>query len=122
MGQSRPHQFRTTALVVERDGDQRSLVAVLLEEVDMRVVECESAEAAERVMQDVEIDFLFTDMALGGVMNGVELARAAKKRKPSLPVVVASEEPCAGLPPATRFMRKPWVPLDVLMEAERAVA
>ena len=48
MGQSTP--FRATALVVEDDALQREMICVLLEESDYRVIQCESAEAAELVL------------------------------------------------------------------------
>ncbi len=44
MGQANP--YKPTALVVEDDGMQREMLALLLEESDMCVIECESAEAA----------------------------------------------------------------------------
>ena len=44
---------RHTALVVEDDAMQRELVSVLLEECDMAVIQCESAESAEVVLERV---------------------------------------------------------------------
>jgi len=65
------------ALVVEDDVLQRASVAILLEESDMDVFQCESAEAAELVLEHVgsAICFLFTDVNLAGSMTGIELAR-----------------------------------------------
>ena len=48
MGQSQP--FRATALIVEDDPTQREMIALLLEESDYDVIACESAEAAELVL------------------------------------------------------------------------
>ena len=45
------YAHRSTALVVENDEMQRTLVSLLLEESEMNVIECESAEAAEMVLQ-----------------------------------------------------------------------
>ena len=43
--------FKATALVVvEKDDLQRSLVTVLLEESEMNVIQCDSAEAAVSVL------------------------------------------------------------------------
>src|SRR5579883_429462 len=74
MRQSKP--LRSTALIVEDDPMQREMLHVLLEECDYDVIQCESAEAAERVLQKVAgcIDLLMTDVQLAGRMNGVELA------------------------------------------------
>jgi hypothetical protein len=53
-------------------------------------------------------------------MNGVELAHIAKQRKPDLDVIVTSGKPLAQpLPNGAKFWSKPWVPLDVIREAER---
>jgi response regulator RpfG family c-di-GMP phosphodiesterase len=46
MGQSKP--LRATALIVEDDPMQRDMICLLLEESDVDVIECESAEAEGR--------------------------------------------------------------------------
>ena len=51
MGQSKP--FRATALVVEDDPMQREMLCLLLEESEVNVIECESAEAAEAVLKRI---------------------------------------------------------------------
>jgi DNA-binding NtrC family response regulator len=113
------------ALVVEDDTDQRLLLATLLEESEMRVVECESAEAAmcllDRIGDDVRL--LFADVQLAGVMSGADLAAEAKQRFPNMRVVVTSGQfRPERLPPDAKFMPKPWRALDVLREAERSLA
>ena len=49
MGQSKP--LRATALIVEDDPMQRDMICLLLEESEVDVIECESAEAAELVLE-----------------------------------------------------------------------
>jgi CheY-like chemotaxis protein len=49
MAQASP--FKPIALVVEDDVLQRELAVVLLEECEMGVIECESAEGALRVLE-----------------------------------------------------------------------
>jgi two-component system cell cycle response regulator CpdR len=121
MGQSKP--LRATALIVEDDPMQREMICVLLEESDYNVIQCESAEAAELVIDKVGncLSFLMTDVNLAGRMNGVELAHIAKERNPLLDVVVTSGRPLsAPLPNGAKFWAKPWAALDVLREAEEA--
>ena len=74
MGQASAH--RPIALVVEDDASQRVLVTTLLEESEMSVIQCESAEAAELVMSKIgrAVSLLFTDVKLAGNMTGLELA------------------------------------------------
>ncbi|MET4389938.1 two-component system cell cycle response regulator CpdR [Bradyrhizobium sp. F1.4.3] len=121
MGQSQPYQ--ATALIVEDDAMQREMLSLLLEESGYLVIQCESAEAAELVLEKSAgvLCLMMTDVQLAGRMNGVELAHVAKDRNPKLDVVVTSGRPLAqALPDGAKFWAKPWAPLDVLREAELA--
>jgi two-component system, cell cycle response regulator CpdR len=121
VGQSRP--IRATALIVEDDPTQREMICLLLEESDFDVIQCESAEAAELVVEKVGgcLALLMTDVNLAGRMNGVELAHIAKERNPGLDVVVTSGRPLEqSLPVGAKFWPKPWAALDVLREAQMA--
>jgi two-component system, cell cycle response regulator CpdR len=111
---------KSTALVVENDQAQRAMVALLLEETDIQVIQCESAEAAELVLEKVGgcLCMMFTDVNLAGRMTGAELATKARQRFPSLKVIVTSGRNPPDLPEGTIFMPKPWRALDVLREAE----
>ncbi|MBR0801621.1 response regulator [Bradyrhizobium jicamae] len=119
MGQSRP--YRAKALVVEDDPMQREMIGLLLEESDFDVIACESAEAAELVLQRTgrKVVLMMTDVQLAGHMTGVELAHAAKKYNPDLEVIVTSGRPLRQrLPEGAMFWAKPWAPLDVIRVAE----
>jgi DNA-binding NtrC family response regulator len=121
MGQANP--FTPIALVVEDDELQRELVAMLLEECDMGVIQCESAEAALRVLEKMGgcLSIMFTDVNLAGIIDGVDLAHFARQRFPDLDVIVTSgTAQTKSLPEGTTFMAKPWRTLDVLRVAERA--
>ncbi len=102
---------------------QREMMCVLLEESNYNVIQCESAEAAELVLDKFSstLALMITDVSLAGRMNGVELAHIATSRNPQLDVVVTSgralPEP---LPQGAKFWSKPWAALDVLREAEWA--
>ena len=120
MGQTKP--FRATALVVEDDPMQREMICLLLEESDMVVIECESAEAAKLVLEqaDASLVMLMTDVNLAGHMNGVELAYVAMEFNPEMDVIVTSGKPLRqALPDGAKFWSKPWTPLDVIREAEK---
>ncbi len=120
MGQSKP--YRATALVVEDDPTQREMLCLLLEESEIDVIECESAEAAKLVLEqaDASLVLLMTDVSLAGHMSGVELAHVAMKYNPELDVIVTSGTPLRqALPDGAQFWPKPWSPLDVIREAER---
>jgi CheY-like chemotaxis protein len=121
MGQAKP--FKPIALVVEDDEMQREMVALLLEECDMGVIQCESAETAVEVLDKLgaSLSMLYTDVNLSGAMTGVELAYVAAKDYPNIHVVVTSGKALPReLPHHALFMQKPWLTLDLLREAERS--
>ena len=122
MGQSKP--LRATALVVEDDQMQRDMICLLLEESHFDVIECESAEAAELVLERAagSLVLMMTDVQLAGNMDGVELAHIARKYNPEIEVIVTSgKPPHQELPDGVEFWAKPWAPLDMIREAERMV-
>lgn len=112
-----------TILVVEDDEMQRSLVSMLLEEKDMNVIECESAEAAVNVLNEhgSRISMMFTDINLAGTMDGVELTNIAMRKFPHMTVVVTTGNGVPQLPPGAMFMPKPWNAGDLLREAEKSI-
>jgi len=102
---------------------QREMICVLLEESNYNVIQCESAEAAELVLDKFSnsLALMITDVSLAGRMNGVELAHIATSRNPQLDVVVTSGRALPQpLPRGAKFWSKPWAALDVLREAEWA--
>ena len=120
MGQAKP--FKLIALVVEDDWFQRNDVVTLLEDSDMEVIQCESAEAALGVLDKVGgcPTILFTDVNLAGRMDGIELAHIAKRRHPNIHLIVTSGHSLTkDLPDGALFLAKPWLPMDVQREAER---
>jgi len=125
MGQSTPLRakpLRAKALIVEDDPMQREMIGLLLEESDFDVIQCESAEAAELVLERSggSLVLMMTDIHLAGHMNGVELAYVAKKCTPDMGVIVTSGKPLRqALPEGAQFWSKPWAPLDVIREAEK---
>jgi DNA-binding NtrC family response regulator len=122
MGQSKP--FRATVLVVENDQMQREMIGLLLEESQCDVIECESAEAAEIVLQrrGESLSLMMTDVGLAGPMNGVDLAHIARQCNPALDVIVTSGRPLPReLPEGATFWPKPWVPLDIIRVAEKMI-
>ena len=122
MGQSKP--FRATALIVEDDPMQRDMICLLLEESEVDVIECESAEAAELVLERAagSLVLMMTDVQLAGNMDGVELAHIARKYNPEIGRDRhLGQAAASGIARRRQFWAKPWAPLDVIREAERMV-
>ena len=119
------HGKRPVALIVEDDPLVRELAAALLEESELRVVECEDAEQAFASLckYGEEIVLIFADVRLPGLLDGVDLAQRAKVLWPHITMVVTTGYPgarLAALPENVVYMPKPWLALDVLMQAEHA--
>ena len=114
------------ALIVEDDFEVRGLAAALLEETDLKVVEASSAgEALEFLrVHSEEVAFLFADVRLPCLMDGLDLVRTVRLKWPWVRTVLTSGNPLdqreGDVPRDVRFMPKPWRALEVLMEAERA--
>ncbi len=112
------------AIVVEDDDSIRHLAETLLEETQLEVVGCASAEEALTVLQrrGGEVALVFADVRLAGEMNGLQLVRAIATLWPRARLVVTSGQRVQrpDLPQEAVFIAKPWRPVDVLVEAERA--
>jgi CheY-like chemotaxis protein len=79
MGQSKP--FRPTAIVVEDDDIQREMLALLLEQSNFEVLQCEDAETAALLALKAEHPSLIvTDINLVGKMDSVDLAHFARQQ------------------------------------------
>lgn len=122
------HDLRTKrpiALIVEDEPSVRELAAALLEESELRVLECEDAEAAFAALckHGEDIALIFSDVRLPGLFDGVDLAQRAKVMWPHITMVVTTGYPGArleALPDNVVYMPKPWLALDVLVQAEQA--
>ena len=122
MGLAQPK--RRIALIVEDDAELRLLTKMVLEESELDIIDCDSAEAALATMllRGQDVAMIFADIRLSGVMDGVDLAREVKMRWPHLVVVLTSGNAYPDrLPPGVDYMPKPWLPLNVLVAAQRAI-
>jgi DNA-binding response OmpR family regulator len=114
------------ALIVEEDADIRQQAVALLAESELKVIECESAEAALSVLQRLGpgIALILSEIRLPGLIDGVDLACLVKTHWPQVNMIVTSGDPgdrLSGLPDGATYVPKPWRALDVLMAAERAL-
>jgi two-component system NtrC family sensor kinase len=80
-----------TVLLVEDNFDVAEVGKAMLEQLGYEVKQAGSAqEALERLENDSEIDLVFSDILMPGVMNGLELALAVRDRFPRMPVVLCT--------------------------------
>ena len=108
------------ALIVEDDFEVRGLAAALLEETDLKVVEASSAEEALDYLNrhSEEVAFLFSDLRLPCLMDGMDLVRTVRLKWPWVRTVLTSGRPLdqdtGDVPRDVRFMPKP-LQLDELL-------
>ena len=118
MGQSKP--VRPTAIVVEDDDIQREMLALLLEDNNFEVLQCEDAETAALALKARHPSLIVTDINLIGKMDGVELAHLAQQQDANVRIIVISGRPLPRpLPPGATFFPKPVYPKALLKEAAR---
>jgi PAS domain S-box-containing protein len=80
-----------TVLVVEDDPFVRSFVIKGLASLGYSVVAAvDGNEALQKLRADIQIDLLFTDIVMPGIVNGWKLADLARELRPGLPVVLTS--------------------------------
>ena len=92
-----PTKGRETILVVEDETDVRTVAARFLGAVGYHVIAAASArEAMDLLIANPGVDLLFSDVVLGSGMDGIELAREARRIRPELPILLASGYRGAG--------------------------
>ncbi len=77
-----------TILLVEDDRGVSEYAVLALEDLGYRVLVAQDASEGLAMLNKAKrVDLLFTDVVLGGEMNGRQLADAVEKLKPKLPVL-----------------------------------
>jgi len=122
-----PRGSGETILIVEDNPAMRRVVARQLEGLGYTVLESERAGAALDVLQQHQVDLLFTDIVTPGKLDGVELARLARQCWPKLKILLTSgfpldrfEDPelVGGLP----LLTKPYRTEDLAAALRAALA
>ncbi len=104
---------RANVLVVEDEVMISEMVFEVLSENGFDVHAFTNGEMALRYLESgPEVDVLFTDINIEGCMDGAALAKAARERRPDLPIVYCSGRcsPSAMGPLMSRsiFVKKPY--------------
>src|SRR5215470_15750929 len=117
--------IRPTALIVDDDAHERELIGILLEERGLDVIPVASSEEAVNILRVAarRIVLIVAAMNLPSFMDGARLAIYAQQW-PWIRVVITfhDEDVPEQLPHPAVAMSKPWLPLNMLIQAERAIA
>ena len=76
---------------MEDDDEVASLVTEMLQELGYRVTRAASAQGALGALADHRaVDLVFSDVLMPGMMNGMELAREIRRRRPHMPILLTT--------------------------------
>lgn len=98
-------------LFVEDEGDSQLLVGDGLRLYGFNVRVVEDDVAAIRAIQDDEYDAIVTDYAMPRGVTGIDVAEEARRRQPSVLVVIVSgfaRAQLPKLPDGVRYVAKPY--------------
>lgn len=106
-----------TVLIVEDDALIRmEAVRTVEEQGYLALSACNAEEAVAGLAAHAEIDVLFTDINMPGLMDGLELAKSTRRDRPAMEIVIASGNlpPLANLPLRSRYLQKPYRQQEVI--------
>ncbi|HYZ33165.1 MAG TPA: histidine kinase famiy protein [Crenalkalicoccus sp.] len=87
----RLHRGEETVLLVDDNPDVREVASELLATLGYRVLTAASGREALAVLEaEPGVRVLLTDLVMPGGMNGISLAEEARRRRPTLPVLLAT--------------------------------
>jgi CheY-like chemotaxis protein len=116
-----------TILVVEDDPAVMAASVELLRELGYRVVQASNGDAAMEILRNgVMVHLLFTDVVMPGSIKSAELAKFARARTPSIPVLFTSGHTRDILSsngilfPDVTLLRKPYHPDTLALMIRRA--
>ena len=88
---ARSRVLKGSILLVEDDDEVAVLVTEMFRELGYRVVRVASAQAALGALaDDVNVNLIFSDVMMPGQMNGIDLAKEVKRRRPDLPILLTT--------------------------------
>jgi CheY-like chemotaxis protein len=109
-----------TILVVEDEWMLRDMVSNHLREAGWAVFEAASGEEALVKLDASEIDVVFTDIRLNGLLNGWDVAEACRRKMADFPVIYTTGDTIE--PPrnvdGSLFFSKPYDPAQIRVACE----
>jgi signal transduction histidine kinase len=112
-------------LIVDDNEDVREVATLILSSLGYEVLTAEdAAQALALIDRRHDIDLMVSDIVMSGGVDGVELARRARKLRPSMPVLLMSGYPAsAGSAELYEFpvLRKPYRRDDLARQIRAAL-
>jgi CheY-like chemotaxis protein len=96
-------------LVVDDDVLVRALIADVLRDAELLVIECGDADEALGVLRSgTVVELLFSDIRMPGSMDGIGLAKVVRTEFPDLKIVLTSGDRSPNGAHCDAFFAKPW--------------
>ncbi|HEY1299923.1 MAG TPA: PAS domain S-box protein [Stellaceae bacterium] len=117
-----------TILVVEDDPDVREMTVAMLAEFGYRTLVAPTGPDALAVLRgSAEVDLLFTDIVMPAGISGIDLARAARRLRPDLRILLTSGYAGVGAEAqaegrAFPFLGKPYRPAALSRKIEEILS
>jgi DNA-binding response OmpR family regulator len=116
----------TRIMVVEDEHDIREVLVDALTDEGFEILEAETADAALPLLYGEGVRLIVTDINLPGSIDGIALAKAARERFSSIPIVFISGRPgklrdarVVGDPSV--FLQKPFSLRTLVSDVQRFV-
>ena len=112
-------------LVVEDDWLLRLLAVEIVDDAGLVADEAANADEAIAILERrVDIALIFSDVDMPGIMDGLKLAHAVRRRWPPIKIIIVSGKTRlsdAELPSDTRFVFKPYSVPGMISELKSLV-
>jgi CheY-like chemotaxis protein len=116
-------------LLVEDDQLVRQMIAEALSDEGFEVIEASSGdEGAELLIDPDDIDIIFTDVRMPGLLDGIDLALRARELHPRIAVIVVSGyaphlvERLDEMDPRPLFLGKPYRSSEIIQAIRQMTA
>jgi DNA-binding NtrC family response regulator len=113
-------------LCVEDDDNIRSNAVEALRDAGFEVLEAHNGDCAMDLIADPDsVDIVFTDVAMPGKWDGVDLVEQIRRQHPTMPVIVTSgyaahlQTRLRKLSPPTVFISKPYMLSEIVRTMEK---
>ncbi len=113
---------RPTVLIVEDEFLIALSASAVFEKAGFATVEASNADDAIAVLQECDVDLIFTDVRMPGSMDGLKLARYVRDRWPPIKIMVTSGHHLVqngDLPDGGVFLPKPYTDAAIIAAISR---
>jgi CheY-like chemotaxis protein len=113
---------RPTVLIVEDEFLIAISASAVFERAGFDTIEASNADEAIAVLQERDVDLIFTDIRMPGSMDGLRLARHVRDRWPPIKIMVTSGHHLVqngDLPDGGVFLPKPYTDAAIIAAISR---